>query len=206
MTDDLIDTVRAALNEATPRPWWTQRTGTIEIHGGGTGPRQRVLPLASHNARSETNAHLIANAPEWLAALCDEVEALRAEFKEVTTAADTYYTEKLDRVTAVSDLARASAEVSAMQDLVAENERLRAELSNAERALPFCADSIEGECPRSDHWLREIKVLSVERDRWRKIADGLALALEVADGANPLIQTQTALDAYDAAKEEEGSD
>jgi hypothetical protein len=179
MTDDLIDTVRAAL-VLTPL---TDADGNFVGHkdpidhrttgSRATGPEgdwcYRALPCRSCSDGVD------AYSREWLAALCDEVERLQAELEDRR-----HPIIKAEVTRVVSDLARASAEVSAMQDLAAENERLRAELSNAERALPFCADSIEGECPRSDHWLREIKVLSVERDRWRKIADEALAAYDAA--------------------------
>lgn len=80
ITDDLIPEVRAALAKATPGPW---RFGIgAPCHTGVWGTR----PDANWNVcwtgdeltrYSSEDAHLIANAPAWLEALCDEVERLR---------------------------------------------------------------------------------------------------------------------------------
>ena len=78
--------IREALANATPGPW---RAGVLApCHTGvwGTQPDTDwnvCLTGDELTHYSIEDAHLIANAPAWLEALCDEVERLRREWKEL---------------------------------------------------------------------------------------------------------------------------
>lgn len=79
MPDDLLATVREALAAATPGPWRDVpmgSEGSVVLVGGNTARTSRRVARAGEYA----DAHLIANAPTWLAALVAEVE------KHATTA------------------------------------------------------------------------------------------------------------------------
>jgi len=86
MPDSLSETVRAALAKATPGPWltpdgwcghadrgvWSAEYGTLLA---------RVEP-ALPAIEQDGNWVLVVNAPDWLAALCDDTDRLRALLRE----------------------------------------------------------------------------------------------------------------------------
>lgn len=79
-----LQPIKEALNKATPGPW---RQGTPEHlifgartpNGGGYGGVARASARYMNRSERLANAHLIANAPTWLAQLVAEVEQLRAD-------------------------------------------------------------------------------------------------------------------------------
>ena len=80
------DNIRAALAAATPGPWhaWDRGIG-YEVHVGpdceglGWGESEcRELNSEFRETFRESDAHLIANAPTWLAELLAEVDRLSA--------------------------------------------------------------------------------------------------------------------------------
>lgn len=84
---DLTDTARALLAAATPGPW--QADAWYGCDDGGwaaIGPHHMAtedegyddVPESPAHHRAMADAALIAAAPELIAALCDEVERLRA--------------------------------------------------------------------------------------------------------------------------------
>lgn len=121
ITDDLIPEVRAALAKATPGPW---RFGIgAPCHTGVWGTR----PDANWNVcwtgdeltrYSSEDAHLIANAPAWLEALCDEVERLRREWKEL---ADELEVVQGDRTEEWARAEKAEAALERVRQVLAEH-------------------------------------------------------------------------------------
>jgi hypothetical protein len=87
-------TIRDALAKATPGPWkWSMEDGSVMSL---TGPKydydhvlwSEICPACQKRggrctAPSDEDARLIAHAPEWLAALLDEVERLEQELTEI---------------------------------------------------------------------------------------------------------------------------
>jgi hypothetical protein len=83
-----IKQIRAALAAATPGPWRHDPTKERREGASGCGswPKRsegvfspdNMMTIAvtgpSDDKQSMADAHLIANAPTWLAALCDEIE------------------------------------------------------------------------------------------------------------------------------------
>lgn len=110
MPDDLVPVVREALQHATPGPWTAlpigDQRGDGEAQYGWDISVARPPEESSQEMNdlitcgedgggaiwSKRDAHLIAHAPEWLARLCQEVEALRAE-REHDRAVIAAYTE-----------------------------------------------------------------------------------------------------------------
>ena len=106
--------IRKALAEATPGPWnstdhgwtvWAQRKPHAE---------PRFVAAASsptshgQHARGMADAHLIANAPTWLAQLCDQVDALTTKLaaaEAVIEAVEAHLADDLDleRATKLDD-------------------------------------------------------------------------------------------------------
>lgn len=84
-TEKRIAEIREALEKATPGPWkWIdpgglerkKLVGEWEIMNFGIGG---VYDQVAGSEPDEDDAHLIANAPEWLQFLLDELDRLRAE-------------------------------------------------------------------------------------------------------------------------------
>ena len=76
-----ITEIREALEKATPGPWTKFEN---RIYGKA---QPAVEPIICEFYEEETehdrnNAHLIANAPEWLRFLLDELERLEREYAE----------------------------------------------------------------------------------------------------------------------------
>lgn len=82
MTADL-KAIRARLAAATPGPWHAFAS-TIATEAGRCtrsphyGAHENGCGLMEIGQMVETDANLVANAPAWLAELCDEVERLQA--------------------------------------------------------------------------------------------------------------------------------
>lgn len=78
---DLVAKVREALAKATPGPWEVDMDDwdvQVVMKPDGT-PGVAIICEGMHQGtdEGESDAHLIAHAPAWLEALCDEVERLR---------------------------------------------------------------------------------------------------------------------------------
>lgn len=74
-----IDEIKQALVKATPGPWWNE-SGVIHAkHPELWTPEHRAAEhvCTVRSDREDEDAHLIANAPEWLRYLIGEVELLR---------------------------------------------------------------------------------------------------------------------------------
>jgi hypothetical protein len=67
-----IAEIRKALDAATPGPW-----ENVQLFYVGVTTEGRFYPVAECD--DQNNAILIANAPEWLRFLLDELDRLRAE-------------------------------------------------------------------------------------------------------------------------------
>ena len=85
---DLTAEVRAALAAATPGPWEQSRGFPVIVYGADRNdiysrPREEI----------ERNVHLIANAPSWLAALCDRLDAAEAKLAAAEAALSPHTTE-----------------------------------------------------------------------------------------------------------------
>lgn len=88
MTPD-VDAIRAALAAATPAPWEIAETGLDEFdrpfHRIGRPEmsiEDDIAQVWSDNKADDefaANGALVANAPVWLASLCDEIEWLRSD-------------------------------------------------------------------------------------------------------------------------------
>jgi hypothetical protein len=86
-----LQPIKEALKAATPGPWLphehqdTDEVFGVEVlsaHNGGTWPVADMQHDEGHPdpyGQIRANAHLIANAPTWLAQLVAEVERLRSE-------------------------------------------------------------------------------------------------------------------------------
>ena len=82
------DNIRAALEAATPGPWWTESNSYIVAEAVRPDPMTGE-PMQDRDliARSNgTDAHLIANAPAWLAELLAENERLREDARSFAEA------------------------------------------------------------------------------------------------------------------------
>ena len=66
-TNELVAEVKAALQRATPGPWYRQKE-IVFAHGG------ELLALIGKADAQEANVQLVKNAPEWLGALVQAVE------------------------------------------------------------------------------------------------------------------------------------
>lgn len=84
---DRLEEIRAALAAATPGPWHETGFGEIESDARDERgfPRMVIYDEGGHTG---ADAKLIANAPVWLAELCDEVERLVAETQRLTRERD----------------------------------------------------------------------------------------------------------------------
>lgn len=97
MTDEQAKEIREALEAATPGPWEARAWGIDtndkysvaqigedekEIATVWKGIRYPNMPEIS-DEEAKVNAHLIANAPEWLRQLLAEREALKAEVERL---------------------------------------------------------------------------------------------------------------------------
>ena len=80
ITDDQLREIREALSKATPAPWRSGVSAPCITGVWGATPEANwnVCWTGDEMTRySLEDADLIAKAPEWLAALCDEVERLK---------------------------------------------------------------------------------------------------------------------------------
>lgn len=100
--DALLATVTQALESATPGPWeWEHEAGnevTVAVSSlAGPAVLCRYWPRTQAK-NAEADAHLIAHAPEWLAALVALVEATRvAAYAEGTKAGRLQVADLLER-------------------------------------------------------------------------------------------------------------
>lgn len=138
MTPDIAE-IRAALAAATP---------------------------SKYNHDEHPDAVLLANAPTWLASLCDEIERLRAvhfsfaEHVEPLRAEITRLNQSLDSRQIITDAIAADCDAA-----LAENERLRAENNDLFRSFPICSLSMQGgECSAEDRWKEVVALVVAERD------------------------------------------
>lgn len=81
-----IAEIREALEKATPGPWeYEMWEGYADVYPT-TGRHVPICQLWTKTEEpmenAENNAHLIANAPEWLGFLLDELERLEREYAE----------------------------------------------------------------------------------------------------------------------------
>lgn len=86
ITDDQLREIREALSKATPAPWRSGVSAPCITGVWGATPEANwnVCWTGDEMTRySLEDADLIAKAPEWLAALCDEVERLRDGIAEL---------------------------------------------------------------------------------------------------------------------------
>lgn len=84
-TERLIHDVQEALAKATPGPWDIDPTET-SIHKAPTsrsGARSSVYVAQTRRISGDADAHLIAHAPEWLAALVAALQQAQQERREV---------------------------------------------------------------------------------------------------------------------------
>ena len=95
MPDSLSETVRAALARATPGPWDVggphPSTSVIVMVDPGTFDEPAAYDAVcvidrrldgEPDPQARADANLIAHAPSWLAALCDNTDRLRALLRE----------------------------------------------------------------------------------------------------------------------------
>lgn len=80
MTQERLDEIEAALNDATPGPWSAETRGHLITHvNDADGIPIGICQECTNDATYEApNAELIAHAPEYIAYLLAEVERLRA--------------------------------------------------------------------------------------------------------------------------------
>ena len=80
-----LHVIREAIAFATKGPWWRDGAGYIVSKGDSPYRQKAVCDLSSRTDFTESDAHLIANAPSWLAELvgrCEQAEgALTAAVK-----------------------------------------------------------------------------------------------------------------------------
>jgi len=104
-TEKKIAEIREALEKATPGPWavfvgegWTEeypRNTYVQAvwnepdHRGSFG--YRVARMAGVHGKTMADAHLIANAPEWLRFLLDELERLEQERNMYKASSEVFY-------------------------------------------------------------------------------------------------------------------
>lgn len=81
----LTEEVRKALGEATPRPWEVNGETGIIFDNNGLALKTGGMYCSEE---TQSNAHLIANAPTWLAALCDRVEELESDLERIKRSAN----------------------------------------------------------------------------------------------------------------------
>lgn len=81
------DEIRAALAAATPGPWQVYESMQADtfVYGPRGILRDDIIAGPTYNRE---NAHLIANAPTWLAELLAEVDRLREEDQARAEAAE----------------------------------------------------------------------------------------------------------------------
>jgi Glu-tRNA(Gln) amidotransferase subunit E-like FAD-binding protein len=90
MTDRIAEEIRKALDAATPGPWEVTNLGDVHITKDYrmVDGRHIAMWIADMYVDRENedqifaDAHLIANAPEWLGFLLDELERLEREYAE----------------------------------------------------------------------------------------------------------------------------
>ena len=93
ITDDELREIREALSKATPGPWRSGVSAPCITGVWGTTPEANwnVCWTGDEMTRySLEDADLIANAPAWLEALCDEVERLKAHVVDMALDAEAY--------------------------------------------------------------------------------------------------------------------
>lgn len=92
--------VREALAAATPGPWTLQGGIVVEANPADTSslapgfaaePAPDAMLTDVFGDNWTADAHLIANAPTWLAALCDENDRLREALERIARSKDGYY-------------------------------------------------------------------------------------------------------------------
>lgn len=84
-----IAEIREALEKATPGPW-----AMIEpIDEVWQSIDNTKIATVASNQDADANLHLIANAPEWLGFLLDELERLEREYAEERAAHNAHVTE-----------------------------------------------------------------------------------------------------------------
>ena len=93
---DLTAEVRAALAAATPGLWVVEVddwTCAVVLDDGLSGTAYIAERLTQGDSEGEDDANLIANAPSWLAALCDRLDAAEAKLAAAKAALSPHTTE-----------------------------------------------------------------------------------------------------------------
>ena len=88
---DLTAEVRAALAKATPGRWVVEVDDyevSVVLDDGLPGTAYIAREFAQGLSEGEDDAHLIAYAPSWLAALCDRLDAAEAKLAAVLMLVD----------------------------------------------------------------------------------------------------------------------
>ena len=85
---DVVREARELLSKATPGPWGVLPSNNstlahVETQEGTTAEQGQGFTVCSIPKKRINDAELIARAPELLAALCDEVERLREENRQL---------------------------------------------------------------------------------------------------------------------------
>jgi len=97
-----LDEIKKALQAATPGPWEVVDIGGIEIardykYKDGKHSAYWIAEMYQDEDMDEdqvyADAHLIANSPEWLGFLLDELERLEREYAEERAAHNAHVTE-----------------------------------------------------------------------------------------------------------------
>ena len=137
LTPDLA-AIRARLAAATPGPWLRYGDGTYEVY---VDADQDDLPSVTHGSDRPEDADLIAHAPTDLAALCDEVEWLRALGVANWDGSETAQMLHEARQHAEEKEARADAAEKELQETRADRDRLLGGI--AEHTRTHRADAAE---------------------------------------------------------------
>jgi len=88
-----LDEIKKALQAATPGPW-----AMIEpIDEVWQSIDNTKIATVASNQDADANLHLIANAPEWLRFLLDELERLEREYAEERAAHNAHVTELIEK-------------------------------------------------------------------------------------------------------------
>jgi hypothetical protein len=94
-----LDQIKAALKAATPGPWEVGRPGPNKCPTVGTHRGMMIAMVCyddEHPHQEFVNAHLIANAPEYIAWLVEQVEEAREEAEGWRDASHCQHSTSLD--------------------------------------------------------------------------------------------------------------